>query len=228
MWCLAHFLTKKRVKMGCFCGKIAFSDSLLAGDHYKMGQQHGRQVRALRPQIIAAIDDRLMTLTKVQFDIQSTIEEISETWEIKARTTMDMLRGIADTLSLNWDNYFRYTIAPIILDRNKYPHNHNQSCTTWAAAAPVTRQSTPILAKNRDYRPNHRELQCLAWSNPAHGYRYTFLTSAGSPGVFSSGMNEVGLTVADTYVSSRDIGSGLPRYTVMMELQNTTTMLNLH
>ncbi len=190
----------------------------LAGDHYKMGQQHGRQVRALRSQIIAAIDDNLITLSEVQIDIQSTIEEISETWELKARPTMDMLRGIADTLSLNWDNYFYYTIAPYILDRSKYPHNPTQGCTTWAAAAPVTHHNTPILAKNRDYQSNHHELQCLAWSSPANGYHYTYLTSAGSPGVFSSGMNEVGLAVADTYVSSRDIGPGLPRYTVMMEL----------
>jgi isopenicillin-N N-acyltransferase-like protein len=190
----------------------------LAGDHFVMGQQHGHQVRRLRPHILAAIDERLLTLSEIQLDIQPIIEEICATWEMKARPTMDMLRGIADTLWLDWEKYYRYTIAPYVLDRIQYSNNHSQGCTTLAAAAPVTRDNTPLLAKNRDYRPNHHQLQCLVWSHPAQGYRHAYLTSAGSPGIFSSGMNEAGLAVADTYVSSRDIGPGLPRYAVMMEL----------
>jgi predicted choloylglycine hydrolase len=190
----------------------------LAGDHYKMGQQHGHQVYDLRPQILVAIDERLKTLSKSQFYIQPIMEEIRETWEMTARPTMDMLRGIADTLSLNWDNYFRYTIAAYVLDRIQYTNNLSQGCTTWAATEPVTRFGTPLLAKNRDYRPNHRELQCLVWSSPAHGYQHAYLSSAGSPGIFSSGMNETGLAVADTHVNSSDVGAGLPRYAVMMEL----------
>jgi predicted choloylglycine hydrolase len=188
------------------------------GDHYMMGQQHGHQVRGLRPQIMASINERLNTLSKVQFEIQPIIEEINTTWEMKARPTMDMLRGIADSLSLNWEKYYRYTIAPYVLDRIQYTNTHSQGCTTWAAAAPITRNNTPILAKNRDYRPNHHELQCLVWSHPTQGYRHAYLTSAGSPGIFSSGMNEAGLAVADTHVTSLDLGPGLPRYGVMMEL----------
>jgi predicted choloylglycine hydrolase len=190
----------------------------LSGDHYKMGQQHGQQVRELRPQILTAIDDRLRSLSKIDANIEPSIKEISQTWELKSRSTMDMLRGIADALALNWDHYFQYTATPFILDYFKYQHHHNHGCTTWAAAAPITSHSTSILAKNRDYLPNHHELQCLAWSSPTHGYRHAYLTSAGSPGVFSSGMNEAGFAVADTYVCSDDIGLGLPRYTAMMEL----------
>ena len=123
----------------------------LAGDHFMMGQQHGHQVRELRPHILAAIDERLMTLSEVQFEIQPIIEEITATWEMTSRPTLDMLRGIADTLSLDWEKYYRYTIAPYILDRIRYTNHHSQGCTTWAAAAPVTRYNTPLLAKNRDY-----------------------------------------------------------------------------
>ena len=44
------------------------------------------------------------------------------------------------------------------------------------------------------------------------------LTSAGSPGVFVAGFNEAGLAVADTHVSSTDIGPGLPIYSLSMHL----------
>jgi predicted choloylglycine hydrolase len=50
------------------------------------------------------------------------------------------------------------------------------------------------------------------------GYRYTFVTSAGSPGVFVAGFNETGLAVADTHVSSTDVGPGLPAYALSMHL----------
>jgi predicted choloylglycine hydrolase len=190
----------------------------LAGDHFLMGQQHGYQVRSLKPLILAAIEERLTTLSEMQDDIQPIIEEISAIWEMEARPTMDMLRGIADTLSLDWEMYYRYTIAPYILDRIRYTNHHSQGCTTWAAAGPITRGGFPILAKNRDYRSDHQQLQCLVHAHPNQGYRYSYLTSAGSPGVFSSGMNEAGLVAADTHVSSLDVGPGLPRYATMMEI----------
>jgi hypothetical protein len=74
------------------------------------------------------------------------------------------------------------------------------------------------LVKNRDYRPNHPLLACLARARPPRGYRYLYATSAGSPAVFSSGINQAGLAVADTHVTSLDIGPGLARYSAMMEL----------
>ena len=88
----------------------------------------------------------------------------------------------------------------------------------WAASPPKTKAGEVILAKNRDYRVDHRPLQSMAYVAPASGYRYLTLTSAGSPGVYSSGINEAGLAVADTHVVSRDIGPGVPRYGLMMML----------
>jgi predicted choloylglycine hydrolase len=75
-----------------------------------------------------------------------------------------------------------------------------------------------MLVKNRDYFEGHIPMRAVAYATPQSGYRYIYVTSAGSPGVFSSGMNEHGLTVADTHVPSRDIGSGLARFTLMMDL----------
>lgn len=189
----------------------------LAGDHYEMGRQHGHQVRDLRPQILQAMHQRLAKLERSQVATQSLAEELMAVWAGAARSTLDMLRGIAEALELEWEPFFRYTIASYLEDRNLSPAG-SEGCTAWAAAGPVTRDSTPILAKNRDYQLNHLSLQCLARTRPAQGYRYACVTSAGSPGVFSSGVNEVGLAVADTHVASLDIGPGAARYSVGMEL----------
>ena len=183
-----------------------------------MGYQHGRQVRKLRAKILPAIDHRLSTLQKVDIEARPYTAEIYDLWETSAHTTLDMLRGIADALELEWQRFFRYTIASYLLDRRLYPISDEQGCTVWAAAYPATPEDSPMLVKNRDYWLDHQELQILAYAHPSQGYKYTYLTSAGSPGVFSSGMNEEGLAVADTHVVSRDIGPGLPRYTVMMDL----------
>ncbi len=67
-------------------------------------------------------------------------------------------------------------------------------------------------------RTNQRPLQCLARVHPERGYSYLCLTTAGVPGVSSSGINAVGLAVVDTYVASTDVGPGIGRYSVMMDL----------
>jgi len=61
-------------------------------------------------------------------------------------------------------------------------------------------------------------LQVFVTATPTVGYRYIYGSSAGSPGVFSGGMNEKGLAIADTHVCSTDIGPGLPDYSLMMHI----------
>jgi hypothetical protein len=130
---------------------------------------------------------------------------------------MAMLRGIAEALDLEWDPYFRYTIASYLEDLAKCGRP-SDGCTTWAAGPPVTLGGAKMLVKNRDYRPDHQPLQCLAFAEPDHGYPYAYITSAGSPGVFSSGMNAQGLAVTDTHVPSLDVGPGIARYSAMMDI----------
>ena len=189
---------------------------MLQGDHYQMGVQHGRQVAYLRSHILETMTRRLRALSEWG-DGREYERELLELWEEVARSTLEMLRGIADALSLPWADFFRYTVASYLEDRMRGT-TIPEGCTAWAATAPATRDGRPILAKNRDYRPEHRLLQGLATAVPHRGYRYTYVTSAGSPGVFSSGMNEKGLAVADTHVVSLDIGPGLARYSLMMEV----------
>jgi isopenicillin-N N-acyltransferase like protein len=189
----------------------------LSGDHYTMGWQHGEQVSHLRPTLENAIEQRLLLLAQHRNESEAKMESLSLLWQKSARTTCDMLRGITDSLGLHWETVYRYTLASYLIDHSIQGIGE-EGCTVWAAAAPITKSGQPMLVKNRDYRPWHLPIQFLARAKPAGGYAYAYVTSAGSPGVFSSGMNEKGLAVGDTHVTSRAIGSGLSRYSVMMEI----------
>lgn len=189
----------------------------LSGDHLSMGRQHAAQVSDLKLQVASVIDRRLADMENLPAEAIQLTREIVDLWEIKARPTLDMLRGIAEVLGFEWEVYLRYTLASFLTDwYRRAPVT--EGCTVWAVAAPKTKPELPMLAKNRDYRPEHLSLQCLAWAQPDHAYRYIYLTSAASPGVFSSGINERGLAVADTHVQSLNIGPGIPRYAAMMEI----------
>lgn len=189
----------------------------LEGSYYKMGWQHARQVQDLRPRIAKAVRRRLSSLEENEVDLRPYIVELASAWDEIAWSTVEMLRGIADGLELRWERFFRYTIASYLEDRIQRT-SYGEGCTVWAASGSVTHHHLPILAKNRDYRSEHRFLPCLARAQSPQGYRYLYATSAGSPAVFSSGMNEVGLAVADTRVNSCAVGPGLARYSVMMEI----------
>lgn len=94
----------------------------------------------------------------------------------------------------------------------------SEGCTTWAASGSATASGQPILAKNRDQAPEYIPMQIVAQVSPQSGYRYVCSGSAGCPGVFCAGINKAGLTVADSHVSSTDLGPGLPDYSLMMHL----------
>jgi isopenicillin-N N-acyltransferase-like protein len=194
----------------------------LHGDHYQMGLQHGRQVYDLRPMILASIGMRLEGLMRTGGLNAEVIERVGQAWNESARSTMEMLKGIADKLELPFKQLFQYTVASY-LDDLLLAKTQTDGCTGWAAARSATRDGIPMLVKNRDYFEGHIPMRAIAYAMPQAGYRYIYATSAGSPGVFSSGMNERGLAVADTHVPSRDIGPGLSRFTLMMELLERQT-----
>lgn len=197
----------------------------LHGDYEQMGRQHSAQIRRLRPALIAAMVAREDELARLPYDYSTVLSEACDFMAEEGRPTWDMLRGIAAGLDIEWERLQRYTLSSYLLDyRHKVAASTNkdegieEGCTTFAVSAPVGYNGMPLLAKNRDYRLDHLDLQSLTYSTPEQGYRYLHFGSAGSPGVFSSGMNERGLAVADTHVVSLDIGPGLPRYALMQEL----------
>ncbi len=180
-----------------------------------MGLQHGRQLLDLRPLIVETAEKRLAALGG--FAAGTLLSELEKVWALKARSTLEMLAGIAEGLGMDAALLSRYAAASYLEDRLR-DSSGTEGCTVWAASGAATADGAPILTKNRDFNSAHLVLQTLALATPQDGYRYLYVTGAGSPGVYSSGMNEEGLAVADTYVPCSDNGPGLARYTLMMDL----------
>lgn len=76
----------------------------------------------------------------------------------------------------------------------------------------------PVLAKNRDNNRRFLHMQTVLRVTPDGGLRWLALSTAGAPDAHSSGVNERGLIVADTHVPSKDVGPGLPRFTIMAQV----------
>jgi isopenicillin-N N-acyltransferase-like protein len=187
----------------------------LEGNHFQMGLQHGQQVVDLRPRIIEDIDRRLEGLPGRE--AADLVAEVERCWVQQAGSTLDMLAGMAEALDLDRAHLLRSALSSYVTDALA-ARGRVEGCTVWAASGPATAGRAPMMAKNRDYSLAHLPFQALADARPDDGYRHLYVTSAGSPGVFSSGMNEVGLAVADTHVLSADLGPGLARYTLMMDV----------
>jgi isopenicillin-N N-acyltransferase-like protein len=193
----------------------------IRGTHYEMGRQHGLQVVHLRPLIVEAIEARFAQIESDNPDegFESLVRKTAQVLREVDPPILEMIRGQAEALGLDFDVLLRYDLVSYLRDdlltRRAMA---NEGCTTWAAVGSATADGKPLLAKNRDYRSEHLPLQVLVTATPAVGYRYIYGSSAGSPGVFQSGMNERGLAVADTHVCSTDIGPGLPDYSLMMHI----------
>jgi isopenicillin-N N-acyltransferase-like protein len=195
----------------------------LSGTHYEMGRQHGLQVVRLRPLIVEAIKARFAQIESDSPDegFEFLVRETAEVLREVDPPILEMIRGQAEALELDFDILLRYDLVSYLRDdllTRQTANSASEGCTTWAAVGSATADGEPLLVKNRDYRPEHLPLQVLVTATPAVGYRYIYGSSAGSPGVFQSGMNEKGLAIADTHVYSTDIGPGLPDYSLMMHI----------
>ena len=196
----------------------------LSGDHFQMGYQHGQQVKSLRDHLETAMEARFRQLEQDGAD-NAFAELVARTQQVLQEVdpaTVDLIRGLAAGVALPFDQLLRYNLVAFLRDvlttRRPGAAQTAEGCTTWAATDPATADGYPILAKNRDYRLEHLPLQLVVRAEPAQGYHYTYITSAGSPGVFVAGFNEAGLALADTHVSSPDVGAGLPTYALSMHI----------
>ena len=192
----------------------------VSGNHFEMGRQHGQQAKALRPHIITAMETRFAQLAADGAD-EAFAALVTETEQLLHRVdpaTLNLLHGLAVGLEIPFEQLLRYNLVAFLRDALTTRPAPSEGCTTWAATGGATRSGQPILAKNRDYNLEHLPLQVVVRAEPTQGHRYTFVTSAGSPGVFVAGFNEAGLALVDTHVSTPDVGPGLPTYALSMHL----------
>jgi isopenicillin-N N-acyltransferase-like protein len=192
----------------------------IGGNHFEMGYQHGQQAKPLRPAILTAMSARFAQLAADGADeaFEALVAETGQLLHAIDPATTDLIRGLAAGLEIPFERLLRYNLVAFLRDALTTRPAPAEGCTTWAAAGGATRNGRPILAKNRDYNMEHLPLQVVVQAQPAAGYRYTFVTSAGSPGVFVAGINEAGLAVVDTHVSTPEVGPGLPTYALSMHL----------
>lgn len=199
------------------------------GNHYQMGLQHAQQVAHLLPAIQTAIDARYVQFERDQPDaaFDSIVKKTIALLQVDDPATLAFIRGQANGLNIDYERLLHYNLITFLRDllitRNALKSRQasdtdQEGCSTWAATGAATEDGHPILVKNRDYSTEHLPLQLVVRAEPEHGYRYTYITSAGSPGVFVAGFNEAGLAIVDTHVSSTDVGPGLPTYALSMHM----------
>jgi isopenicillin-N N-acyltransferase-like protein len=192
----------------------------VGGNHYEMGLQHGISVVNLRPLIEAAMAPHFRRL-EGRPNVENLFQELRQVLEQIAVPTLEMIRGQAEGLGMEFTTLLRYACSYYLDERTKperVSRKTDEECTTWAAANGATADGAPILVKNRDTNIERIPLQLVMNAEPDDGYRYLCSTNAGSPGVPSSGMNEKGLCVADTRDSYVDYGPGLPYQSLMMQV----------
>lgn len=192
----------------------------LRGDHYAMGLQHGRQVRDLRPLIARTVESRFREIARYGPDarFEELVQATADLLQDIDSPYCDMIRGQAEALDFDVDTLLRYSLVSYLRDDLLLRRPAPEGCTGWAATGSAVADGGTILVKNRDNRPEHLSLQIVARAQPDSGYRYLYSGSAGSPGVYCAGLNETGLAVSDSYVSSIDLGAGLPDSSLMMHI----------
>ena len=199
----------------------------LKGDHYQMGYQHGQQVTWLRRYIVEAIEARFEQVARDNPDeaFEALVQETGRVVQIADPATIDFIQGQAESLELDFDWLLRYNLVNFLRDalttrsgRASAATPQSGECTIWAAAGTATADGRPMVVKNRDYQLEHLPLQVVVRAEPATGYSYIYVTSAGNPGVFVAGLNAAGLAVADTHVPCPDVGPGLPTFALSMHL----------
>lgn len=124
---------------------------------------------------------------------------------------LEEISGIAEGFGLSEATLFDYLHCSSAMDLVARSEPHPDACTSFALS---TQDGGALLAKNRDYRPEHVPIQrVMRHGDPAwNGREILVLGSLGSPGNFSSGINSDGLAVSDTASRTSDMGPGLHRY----------------
>lgn len=188
---------------------------LLRGDPYS----RGRAQAELRPDLIDhvrhAVRHRLEE-TRAALDTAQVRSFIRGQHAFTTEHYPEILaeiEGIADGFGLLPATIFDYLHCSSAADIVAQPEHRADGCTAFAA----TTGEDAIVAKNRDYRPQHIPIQqVMHHADPAWGGREIMVVgSLGSPGNFSSGMNSDGLALADTASRTTDMGVGFHRYFLM-------------
>lgn len=124
---------------------------------------------------------------------------------------LEEIAGIAEGFSLAPEQIFDFLHLGCLADLAAAPAD-TDGCSAFVAHG--------VVAKNRDFRPEHAGLQRVFQHDDPDwgGRRVLCLGSLGAPGAWSSGMNSDGFALADTQIPTADHGPGVLRYFLMTRL----------
>jgi isopenicillin-N N-acyltransferase-like protein len=199
-----------------------------SGDDLTIGMAHARGAMDLRPAVLDWVRTATSSHPLSDPTVREQLAEVKQAWRELTPGTLDQVRGAAEVYGIARDELLVALLATYLTSRAgaegrwagaRGAQEEADGCTALAVSRP-----RPLLAKNRDNDPRFLPMQTVLRVAPIRGHRWLALSTAGAPGVHSSGMNEVGLCVADTHVPSSDVGPGVPRFSSMMHvLQECST-----
>jgi hypothetical protein len=191
----------------------------VSGSNSEIGRQHALATMHLRPAVEAWIAASLERYPETDRSAFGRLDEAAAAWEELTPGTLDQLNAMAEVYNLPARGLLTAVLGSY-LDCFAEVQGPPEGCTTLAVSRP-----RPLLSKNRDNENRFLTMQTVLRAKPVAGNAWLALSTAGAPGVHSSGMNGAGLCVADTHVRSSDVGPGIPRFASMMHLleQCTTT-----
>ncbi|NOX41640.1 MAG: hypothetical protein GXP05_14365 [Alphaproteobacteria bacterium] len=130
-----------------------------------------------------------------------------------ASTHLEEVRGLAKGYGLSPRDLFAY----MHLGTLDAVSRENDGCSVIVLSHTP---SGPLLAKNRDLGDQNQPLQrVVLHKDPSRRQNWCmYVTSLGSPGAYSSGINSHGLAVGDTHVGYSKPGVGWLRYFLMTEI----------
>jgi len=187
------------------------------------GGAHARGLgqAAAQPDLIAAV--RAAVMGRIGDGAEALAAAggyIQQQWrfmEIHGPHHLQQLQGIADGYGLEVRDLFAYLHMGMVEDADGLPASDDDGCSAVALSGDG---GESLIAKNRDYRGEHKALQQVFLErDPAWGARRVLsVGSLGSPGAFSSGINSDGLALVDTRVGWRRPQVGWLRYLLMNEV----------
>lgn len=187
------------------------------GSNTEIGRAHALATPHLRANV-----ERWVTSTQGDYPsddpvTNERVEEVVRAWRDLTPGTLEQIEAMAQVYELPARGLLTAVLATYLrsLDRSA---TDTDGCTTLALPDP-----RPLLMKNRDNNSWFLPMQTVLRVQPQEGHPWLALSTAGAPGVHSSGMNAAGLCITDTHVASRDIGPGVPRFSSMMHVLEQCT-----
>lgn len=195
-----------------------------SGDGYRIGQMIAGATSHLHDQVEQWADRAMAEYPPSDARVRATLLDLRSMLEAHSPSTLGQVEGMANRYGICADGLLVAVLTSYLANTSGSAPDSSRGCSVFAVRG-LGRRPT-LLAKNRDSDPRFRTMQTIIRVRPASGHNWLALSTAGAPGVHSAGINSRGLAVADTHVPSRDVGVGLPQFSLMMhalELCATTT-----